>query len=123
MEACKKRILIVDDDTMVLNMLRGVLGKDYDVTTVNSGELAMSFLARKSTDIIFLDYSMPGENGPEVMDRIRSNPRTRNIPIVFLTGVSDSESVVNITAKNPDGYLMKPVERSRLIATVENLVK
>lgn len=84
----RKHILVVDDDSSVLKLIKGHLSGQYDVATAISGKVAMKFLETKQTDLILLDYEMPEENGVDILNKIRSNEKLKDLPVVFLTGVS-----------------------------------
>lgn len=94
-EIRRRHILVVDDDVRVLRLLKVHL-QDYDVATAINGKLALKFLENKTTDLILLDYEMPGENGPEVLKKLRANEKTKDIPVIFLTGVADSEKIQEV---------------------------
>lgn len=117
----KKHILIVDDDSSVLKLVKGYLGKQYHVATAISGKVALKFLEKKETDLILLDYEMPEENGAQVLEKIRSNEKTKNLPVVFLTGVTEREKIQDVLALNPQGYLLKPISMERLSATLKDI--
>ena len=84
--------------------------------------LAMKFLENKKTDLILLDYEMPGESGPDVFRILRENKSTRKVPIVFLTGVDDMQKVQEVLKLKPQGYLLKPIDHDKLISTIEGLL-
>ena len=65
----------------------------YDATVVTSGELALNFLETKTVDLIILDYDMPVMSGTEVFAKLRDNKKTRGIPVIFLTGVTDRQKI------------------------------
>ena len=67
----KKHILIVDDDSRVLRLLKGYLSGRYELATAINGKVAMNFLETKKTDLVLLDYEMPTENGAAVLEQIR----------------------------------------------------
>lgn len=119
----RKHILVVDDDPIMLKTVKEQLHDDYDVATAISGKIAMKFLERKRTDLILLDYEMPVENGPAVLGRIRENDATRDIPVVFLTGVSDRDKIKEAIALKPQGYLLKPIDHDKLMETINNYVR
>ena len=101
----RKNILLVDDDPTYLHMLGGALLDAYNVSMAKSGEQALSYLESNTMpDLILLDYEMPGMSGTEVLDKIRNNRRTEDIPVVFLTGKNDSDTVMQVLSKRPDGY-------------------
>ena len=118
----RKHILVVDDNSMMLRLVKEHLHEKYDVATAVSGRIALKFLERKSTDLILLDYEMPEENGPQVMAKIRANEKTKNLPIVFLTGVVDKEKIQEVLLMKPQGYLLKPIDLVKLISTVKGVI-
>ena len=115
----KKRILLVDDDSDYLKMIKGWLAHPYRVSVVSSGMQALTYLANNKPDLILLDYSMPVTSGPQVLEMIRSEPGTEKIPVIFLTGKDDSESVMHVLSLKPDGYILKSIERDALLERLE----
>lgn len=120
-EKRRRHVLIVDDDSSVLKLIKGYLTEKYDVATAISGKVAMKFLETRRTDLVLLDYEMPVENGPAVLGKIRSDAHTKNLPVVFLTGVTDKEKIQEVLAMKPQGYLLKPIEAERLYATIDSI--
>lgn len=120
--AQRKHILVVDDDPLMLKMLKEHLHDEYDVATAVSGKIALKFLERKKTNLILLDYEMPGENGPEILEKIHANSATKDIPVIFLTGVSDKEKIQEALALRPQSYLLKPIDREKLIGSITKII-
>ena len=118
--ARRKSILLVDDDGTFLKMVKGWLSGKYRVTIVTSGAQAMMYIADNTPDLILLDYDMPVTSGPQVLQMIRSETKLDNIPVIFLTGKGDRESVMNVLSLKPDGYLLKSTERDKLIAAIDD---
>ena len=116
--ARRKHVLVIDDDPLMLKLIKEYLHDQYDVATAVSGKIAYKFLESKGTDMILLDYEMPGESGPEVFLNLRTRHELDNIPIVFLTGVSDRERVKEVLSLGPQGYLLKPIDKEKLLSTV-----
>lgn len=119
----RKHILVVDDDSSVLKLLKGYLAERYDVATAISGKIALKFLETKKTDMVLLDYEMPNENGAEVMAKIRENANTANLPVVFLTGVTERKKILEVLAMKPQGYLTKPIDMEKLSSTIKGVLK
>ena len=107
----KKKILIVDDDPVYAKMVREWLSDRYQVSMVTAGMQAITFLAKNKIDLILLDYEMPIVDGPQVFEMLRSEPTTKTIPIIFLTGVGTREGVTRVMALKPDGYILKSASR------------
>lgn len=118
----RKHILVVDDNAMMLKMLKEHLHDKYDVATAASGKVALKFLERKTTDLILLDYEMPEESGPDVLEKLRASELTKDIPVVFLTGVTDTNKVKEVLSLKPQSYLLKPVDRDRLLDTIAKTI-
>ncbi len=114
----KKSILVVDDDPQYLTMVREWLKDTYKVTMVNSGLQAIKYLGKNKVDLILLDHEMPVTSGPQVLEMLRSDEETRSIPVMFLTGKRDKESVMKVVALKPEGYFLKGIQRDELL---ENL--
>ena len=115
----RKRILVVDDDTEQLLMIKEQLEEFYDVTCVKSGDAAFKFLVKKSCDLILLDYLMPDLDGPEVLRNIQDTKAWADIPVIFLTGVSEKNKVLQTLAElRPQGYIIKPSKKSEIVAKI-----
>ena len=121
-KAGKKHITVIDDDTLMLKMIREHLREKYEVVIVPSGSVALKFLETKSTDLILLDYEMPGESGPEVLSKLRENPTTADIPVIFLTGVTERSKIAKAISLKPQGYLLKPIDREKLFEAIEKTI-
>ena len=115
----QKSILVIDDDIDFLTIIEKWLSENYSVDCVRSGMDALSYLERSRPDLILLDYQMPVMDGYKVMERIRLNPRNERIPIIFLTGRNDRESVMKILERRPDGYLLKSMPRDVLLDSLD----
>ncbi len=111
----KKSIMIVDDDPSYLNLVRDWLKSTYKVYMANSGLQAIKMLGKNKVDLILLDNEMPVTTGPMVLEMLRSEEETRNIPVMFLTGKGDKESVMAVLALRPEGYFLKNIQKEELL--------
>ena len=111
----KKRILIVDDDTTYMGLIREWLKDEYKVSMANSGLQAIKWLGSNTVDLILLDHEMPVTTGPQVLEMLRSDDETKNIPVIFLTGKSDKASVMQVVSLKPEGYFLKNIEKEELL--------
>lgn len=114
----RKHILLVDDDVTFLKMMQDWLSGTYTVTIARSGMQAITYIANHTPDLILLDYDMPITSGPQVMEMIRSEPNSTDIPIIFLTGKSDRESVMKVMQLKPQGYLLKNMNKTDILKAV-----
>ncbi len=116
----RRNILLVDDDVTYLKTVKGWLDEDYRVTIVNSGMQAITYVAKNTPDLILLDYEMPITPGPQVMEMMKSEMGTSSIPIIFLTGKGDKESVQRVLSLKPQGYILKTVGKEKLLEQIAN---
>lgn len=119
----RKHVLVVDDDPRMLKVIKEYLHEAYDVAVAVSGKVALRFLESKPTDIILLDYMMPEMDGPAVFKKIRKMKQHQETPIVFLTGISERDKIQQVMGLHPQGYLLKPVERERVLSTIKGLIE
>ena len=117
--AFKKSILIVDDDPQYLTMVREWLKGTYKVSMANSGLQAIKWLGKNKVDLILLDHEMPVTSGPQVLEMLRSDPETCKIPVMFLTGKGDKESVMAVVNLKPDGYFLKGIQKKELLEKMQ----
>lgn len=115
-----KHILLVDDDVIFLKMMQGWLSQRYRVTVVKSGMQAITYIAAHTPDLILLDYDMPITPGPQVMQMIKSEPNSAKIPVIFLTGKADRDSVLSVMHLKPDGYLLKSMNKSDIMLSIDH---
>ena len=118
----KKHVLVVDDNPMMLKLINEHLHEKYDVATAVSGRVALKFLERRTTDLILLDYLMPEENGLSILEKLREKDATKDIPVIFLTGVTERKKIKEALVLKPQGYLLKPVDRDKLLEEIAKLI-
>ena len=111
----KKSILVVDDDPNYLGLVREWLKDTYKVFMANSGLQAIKWLGKNTVDLILLDHEMPVTSGPQVLEMLRSEDETKSIPVMFLTGKSDKESVMKVVSLKPEGYFLKNIKKEELL--------
>jgi PAS domain S-box-containing protein len=112
-------ILVVDDQLQNLKMLTTLLsGRGYHVRPAMSGELALKAISKKVPDIILLDILMPEMNGYEVCAKIKENPLTRDIPILFLSALANTEDKLRAFRSGGADYIIKPFQVEEVLARV-----
>lgn len=117
-EKIKKLIMVVDDNPLVLRNIKSLLEPEFETTLATSGEKALDNLKRIKPDLILLDYAMPGIDGGEVFERMKDNPATSDIPVVFLTSVAEKDQALEVLKKLPFGYILKPAEKDKIISVI-----
>lgn len=117
----KKHILVVDDSGIMLTTMQDLLGAKYKISVANSAMNAVRFLskAKNKPDLILLDYEMPVCSGPQLFEMLRDEKETSDIPIIFLTGKDDPESVQSVIALKPAGYLLKNMPKKFIVQRVD----
>ena len=118
----KKNILIVDDDHSYAGMVRIWIKDTYRANIVTDGMKAITYLLRNPVDLILLDYEMPIVDCPQVLQMLRQESVTANIPVVFLTGVSTKEEVGKVMQLKPAGYILKSATKEALLAYLEKKI-
>ena len=113
-----KRILVVDDDATMLRTYKDMLGTKYRVYTANSGMNAIQMLVNTEVDLVLLDYEMPVIKGPQILEMIRSETHTKDIPVMFLTSKSDRESIIQVMSLKPANYLLKSLPQAEIMEKI-----
>ncbi|GFO96149.1 response regulator receiver [groundwater metagenome] len=96
MNDSKPRILVVDDDLMNVELLEGMLSKDYDVATAYDGKEALLKVETTFPDLILLDIMIPGMDGYEVCRKLKGDEKTKSIPIVMVTALKEKEDRISL---------------------------
>ncbi|NTW27203.1 MAG: response regulator [Candidatus Moranbacteria bacterium] len=108
MESLKRKILIVEDDLFIRDIYQVKFSQEgFDVTIAEDGARAMKILEQLIPDIILLDIMMPYMNGMEVLRKIKSDEKLKNIPIIMLTNISEKEKVGETAEYGVGAYLIK----------------
>ncbi len=118
----KKRILVVDNNGIFLRTTKLMLEPDYEVVLAKSGEKAYTTACSEKIDLILLDYEMPEWDGKKTLEKLRSNQKSTEIPVIFLTGVNDRKHILEVLTMQPQGYLLKPVEREVLHKKIREVI-
>ncbi|MGD1717275.1 ATP-binding response regulator [Dapis sp. BLCC M172] len=113
-------ILIVDDTPANLEVLSETLGAvGYDVAIATTGQRALKQLERELSDLILLDITMPDMDGFEVCQKLKANPTTRNIPVIFITALADTDNKIKGFELGAVDYITKPFQEQEVLARVK----
>jgi putative two-component system response regulator len=114
---CDFNILVVDDNPGVQNMFKRILGRSgYGVQTAQGGEEAYAAIAESVPDLIIMDLSMPGMDGFEVATHLKNNVATKEIPIILITGLDNSENHIKALDIGINDFLSKTAEPEEILA-------
>lgn len=120
----KETILVIDDDSSVVGVLKALLSKEgFDVESAADGFEGLSRAKTIRPDLVLLDISMPKMNGLETCRRLKDGNGTRDIPIVMFTAYTDSDSKITSLKAGANDFLGKPLDSSELVVRVNNLLK
>ncbi len=120
----KKKILIVDDDPTSLKILESLLPADrYSIVKANNGREALESAFDQPPDLILLDIMMPGIDGYELARRIKKDPRTKDVPIIIVTALDESQSKVKGLEEGAEELLSKPIHATELLARVSSMLR
>jgi putative two-component system response regulator len=119
----KKTIFLVDDDVTLLTIGKGVLSGTYSVFTLISGVIMLKMLAKVRPDLILLDVNMPEMDGYEVIEQLKSNPETSDIPVIFLTSFTGDENEFKGLSLGAVDYITKPIDPALLLKRIEKVLE
>jgi excisionase family DNA binding protein len=120
LESGRKKVLIVDDDAEIVELLVDVLGREgkFDTRTASSGYDAGILTEQFRPDLILLDYMLPDVNGNIVCQTIRRNPEFENIRIIIVSGVIKQDEIDQLLKSGAEGFIRKPFDIAELIDRV-----
>lgn len=125
MENTKKRILFVDDDEAICNLLRRTSERSgkFEVETATSGKSGLDLARSFHPDLIVLDLMLPDISGSNVAAELKESPATEGIPIIFLTGLADgNDSETPVQQAGGSWVMAKPVSPFDVVAMIEKIL-
>lgn len=115
------KLLVVDDVQTNVLLLKALLGKEgYGILVVNNGQEALEVIRNENPDLILLDVMMPGMDGFEVAERLKSEEFRCEIPIIFLTALDDTQSIVNGFKLGVGDFISKPFRKEELMVRIKH---
>lgn len=124
MDSKAKTLLIVDDDDVILTIAElGLKRAGFNVVKCSSGMACLESLMYYTPDMILLDVEMPIMSGIQTLEVIKSNEEFKNIPVMFLTGSTDTGTVVAAKSLGAVGYVVKPFIPQELVDKVKAILK
>ncbi|MDH5751492.1 MAG: hybrid sensor histidine kinase/response regulator [Deltaproteobacteria bacterium] len=126
LQARSPKILMVDDEASNLQVVRLILTRENlarELIMFNQGQEALEYLENNTVDLILLDLAMPGMNGFEVLERIKSNPANQEVPVIFLSAYQDTEYIIRAFEMGANDFIGKPIISPILTARIESLLQ
>lgn len=114
-----KKILIVDDESGLREVLEKFLRRHYEVFSAADGEAGMAQLRRQKPDLVLLDITMPKMDGWQVLKQMRGDDATRDLPVIMLTANADTQSILESQRLRVSDYFVKPVVLEELSQYIE----
>jgi len=115
------KLLVVDDVQTNVLLLKALLGKEgYGILVANNGQEALEVIRNENPDLILLDVMMPGMDGFEVAERLKSEEFRCEIPIIFLTALDDTQSIVNGFKLGVGDFISKPFRKEELMVRIKH---
>jgi DNA-binding response OmpR family regulator len=116
----RKKILIIDDEAGICELLSEQLRHHgYETSTATGGLKGLAEIERFEPDLILLDIMMPNMDGWEVLTKLRAQEKTKDIPVVMLTGTSDTDELLKSVKHKVADYFIKPVNIDELLAFIK----
>ena len=110
-----KYILAVDDEPVNLDIIEEILGDDFEVKCVESGEACLESLKERIPDILLLDFAMPRMDGMAVLKQVRANPATANLVVIMLSGYAMADRIQYAIEEGASEYITKPFMPNELL--------
>ena len=119
----QKTILIVDDSAMIRRIVGQILRENgYRPIVADNGQNGYETAKREKPDLVIMDIEMPEMDGFEATSRIKSDPATAHIPVLFFTSLSREEDIRKAEETGGQGFLNKPIEKEELINTLTEIL-
>lgn len=122
MDKITSKILVVDDEATNRKLLKAILvnaDEGYVVSEAESGQAALKSIEEEQPDILLLDVVMPGMDGYEVCEKLKSHKKQRDIPVLFITALNTNEDMVKCFSSGGADYITKPINAEEIKARVK----
>lgn len=117
-----KYILLVDDEPINIEIMEVILTDDYEIQSAENGIECLKSIDKRVPDLLLLDIAMPEMDGIEVCKALRSNEKTKKLPIVIVSGFATEEYMTNAREAGANDYITKPYKPEKLLHVVEKYV-
>ncbi|RJP30068.1 MAG: response regulator [Actinobacteria bacterium] len=118
-----EKILVVDDDATMVNLLATILEMEgMTPRKALSARQAFAFMEQELPDLILLDIMMPELDGFEVLAMLRKNPKTKDLPVIIVTGLADKRNMLKGWREQADEWITKPFDPMTLVASIKSIL-
>ncbi len=124
MAATQRRILFIDDNPLDRTLISKLLGKyNFNVLLAEDGPQGLQMSQEQKPDLILLDILLPGISGIELCKKIKKNPGTQDIPIIFYTSIETPKHLIDYTSYGAQDYIQKTMPPEELIASINSILQ
>lgn len=117
------RLLVIDDNTEVLKLMKLILGDEFDLDLINSAEEGFNILKAKMSDLVLCDVMMPGMDGHSFCRKVKEDEATQHTPVILVTARSSAEMLEEGIKSGADDYISKPFDPIELKARIRSLLR
>ena len=117
-----KKILLIDDDALVLKTIRKLLALEgYELFESKCADEALELVKKKTFDLVITDIRMPGLNGMQMLEKMREDQKNKNLPVILITGYANEDAPLEAFRLNAADYILKPFNGDQLLASVRRI--
>lgn len=118
----RKKVLLIDDDIFTLDLVRKILEKEYEIVTELDPETGFRMLEDEQFDLLLLDWMMPRLDGYKLLNKLKEDEKTRDIPVIFISGKVERESIDMVLEAEAIDFVTKPFTKSDLLTAIEKVL-
>jgi excisionase family DNA binding protein len=119
----KTRIALIDDDNDIVELLKGYLNAEFEVTIYTETANIIDKLVELNPDLILLDVKMPEKDGFEIIEELKVNRRTRSIPVIFISALTQSEYAIKGLKLQAEDYIRKPFNPEEIKLKINRILR
>ncbi len=121
--AAKAKLILIDDDSDILNLLKEYLEEEYELAIYTSCENIVENIIKENPNLILLDVKMPDKDGFEIIEELKVNRRTRAIPVIFISALTESEYAIKGLKLQAEDYIRKPFDLDEIKLKIKRILK
>ncbi len=119
----KTKILLVDDDNDIVELLKEYLNEEFEVAVYLTAENIIDNILEENPDLILLDVRMPEKDGFEIIEELKVNRRTRGIPVIFISALTESEYAIKGLQLQAEDYIRKPFDPEEIKLKINRILR